>query len=129
MEMETYETSDIALASYLLCSGAHLAKIDRQNPQRCIFVFNVPNQSLITKWQAGKATVNALAFHNAYQALKARLFRGDWMEPQTVKNKGSSKTDSQITVEWHDAETASPQFRKLMAMLLIKDKRRVSRDE
>lgn len=25
----------------------------------------------------GKATVNALAFYNAYQALKARLFRGD----------------------------------------------------
>jgi len=40
------------------------------------------------------------------------------MERQTVKSKGSSKTDSQITVEWHDAETASPQFRKLMAMLL-----------
>ncbi|MBL7125149.1 MAG: hypothetical protein ISS51_03525 [Dehalococcoidales bacterium] len=77
MEREKYETSDIALASYLLCSGANLLEIDRQNPRRCLFVFNVPNQSLITKWQEGKATVNALAFHNAYQGLKARLFRDD----------------------------------------------------
>lgn len=77
MESERYETSDIALASYLYCSGAHLLGIDRQNPQRCIFFFHSPKPELISKWQEGKATVNALAFHNAYQSLKARLFKGD----------------------------------------------------
>ena len=77
METETYETSDIALASYLYCSGAHLSRIDHQNPRRCIFIFNSPKPELISKWQEGKATVNALAFYNAYQALKARLFRDD----------------------------------------------------
>lgn len=77
MATATYETSDIALASYLYCLGVHLLEINRQNPRRCIFVFDSPNPELITKWQAGKATVNALAFHNAYQALKAKLFRGD----------------------------------------------------
>lgn len=73
----TYETSDIALASYLFCSGTQLTKIDRQNPRRCIFTFDSPKPELISKWQEGKANVNALAFHNAYQELKARLFRGD----------------------------------------------------
>lgn len=77
METEMYETSDIALASYLFCSGAHLSGIDRQHPRRCIFIFDSPKPELISKWQEGKANVNALAFHNAYQELKARLFRGD----------------------------------------------------
>jgi hypothetical protein len=73
----TYETSDLALASYLYCSGAQLSQIDRTNPRRCIFIFDFPKSELISKWQEGKANVNALAFHNAYQELKARLFRGD----------------------------------------------------
>ena len=77
METQTYETSDIALASYLYCSGAPLSGIDRQNPRRCVFIFDSPKPELISKWQEGKANVNALAFHNAYQELKARLFRGD----------------------------------------------------
>jgi hypothetical protein len=77
MEMETYETSDIALASYLFCSGTHLSRIDRQNRRRCIFIFESPQDELLSKWQAGKASVNALAYHNAYQELKARLFRDE----------------------------------------------------
>ncbi|MFC1971191.1 DUF5659 domain-containing protein [Chloroflexota bacterium] len=77
MGTQTHSTSDIALASYLFCSGTRLSGIDRQNPRRCIFVFDSPKSELIYKWQEGKANVNALAFHNAYQELKARLFRGD----------------------------------------------------
>jgi len=76
MQKDVYETSDIALASYLYCSGSNLADIDRHNPHRCLFVFESPKPELISRWQEGKATVNALAYHNAYQALKARLFRG-----------------------------------------------------
>lgn len=77
MGTQTYSTSDIALASYLYCSGAHLSQINRQNPQRCIFIFDSTRPELISKWQEGKANVNALAYHNAYQELKARLFRGE----------------------------------------------------
>ena len=77
MGTKIFETSDIALASYLYCSGTHLSGINSQNPRRCIFVFDSPKPELISKWQEGKASVNALAFHNAYQELKARLFRGD----------------------------------------------------
>lgn len=76
METQTYETSDIALAAFLYCSGTRLSGIDRQNARRCTFVFDSPKPELISKWQEGKANVNALAFHNAYQELKARLFRG-----------------------------------------------------
>ena len=77
MKNERFETSDIALASYLYCSGTNLTEIDRQNPRRCIFIFDSPKLELVSKWQEGKANVNALAFHNAYQELKARLFRDD----------------------------------------------------
>lgn len=77
-ETETYETSDIALASYLYCSGTQLLGIDRTNSQRCVFTFESPKAHILTKWQEGKATVNALAFYSAYQALKAKLFRGDY---------------------------------------------------
>lgn len=72
-----YETSDIALAAFLYCSGVHLSGIDRTNPRRCLFIFDSPKTELISLWREGQANVNALAFHNAYQELKARLFRGD----------------------------------------------------
>ena len=77
MGTQTYSTSDIALATYLYCSGITLIEIDRQNPRRAIFIFDSPEPKLISKWQEGKANVNALAYHNAYQELKARLFRHD----------------------------------------------------
>ena len=77
MGTQTYSTSDIALASYLYCSATHLSGIDRTNPRRCVFIFDSPKPELISKWQEGKANVNALAYHNAYQELKARLCRGD----------------------------------------------------
>ena len=77
METEIFQTTDIALAAFLYCSGTYLARIDRQNPRRCIFIFDSPKPELISKWQEGKANVNALAFHNGYQELKARLFRGE----------------------------------------------------
>lgn len=73
----TYETSDIALAAFLHCSAVHLSGIDRTNPRRCVFIFYSPKPNLLSKWLQGKANVNALAYHNAYQELKAKVFRGD----------------------------------------------------
>ncbi|GAG02866.1 unnamed protein product [marine sediment metagenome] len=77
MGKDSYETTDIAQAAFLFASGTNLLSIDRSNPRRCVFIFDSPNPELISKWQEGKATTNALAFYNAYQALKARLFRDD----------------------------------------------------
>ena len=77
METDTYETTDIAQAAFLFASGTKLLSIDRHNPRRCIFVFDSPQPDLLSKWLQGKANVNALAYHNAYQELKAKVFRGD----------------------------------------------------
>ena len=74
IEMEKYQTSDIALASYLFCSGATFKSIDRQDPHRCIFHFDLPDVELLSNWQGGKAYVNALAYFNAYQFLKGKVF-------------------------------------------------------
>ena len=78
MKTDMYETSDIALASYLFCSGVSLNAINRRNPQRCVFVFQNPKADIISKWQEGRANVNALAFYNAYQTLKTRLFSHEY---------------------------------------------------
>lgn len=75
MDTESYDTSDIALASFLLCSGGRLVETKRDHPRRCVFSFTLPNDDLLVKWQGGKATVNALAFYNAYQRLKGEVFR------------------------------------------------------
>lgn len=77
MGTDTYKITDIAQAAFLFASGTNLISIDRQNPRRCIFIFNLPRQDLILKWQEGRATVNALAYHNSYQSLKAKMFRGE----------------------------------------------------
>lgn len=81
MDMETnmqnYQTSDISLAAYLFSSGTNLLDIDRVNPRRAVFIFERPKSEILSKWQEGRAMVNALAFYNAYQALKAKIFRDD----------------------------------------------------
>lgn len=71
---QTYETSDIALASYLFSSGTNLLDIDRTNPHRAIFIFDYLKPALLFQWQEGKSQVNALAIYSVFQTLKARLF-------------------------------------------------------
>ena len=73
---QRYETSDMALGAYLYCCGTQVIAIDRHNPRRCIFVFQAPDPLLISEWQAGRANVNALAYYNALQSLKGKIFRG-----------------------------------------------------
>lgn len=72
-----FETSDIALASYLYASGTQLLSINRRDIRRCIFVFKSPNPQLVSDWQEGKANTNALAFYNAFQSLKTKIFQGE----------------------------------------------------
>ena len=75
METQIYQTSDLGLATYLFASGINLLRIDRGDTRRAFFVFDSPDPDLLSCWQQGKAVINALAFYNAYQDLKARLFR------------------------------------------------------
>ena len=79
---EIFRTHDIILASFLYCSGIQLISIDRQDPRRCIFLFERPSSLLLSEWQRGTANVNLLAFHNAYSVLKAQVFNRDSHEGQ-----------------------------------------------
>ena len=120
METETYETSDIALASYLLCAGTQLLSINRTNPKRAVFVFNSPNFELIAGWQAGTAVANVLGYYNSYQHLKSMLFRDIQVELQEIKNTIESQKDSRIEVvtQWHYTQEIPPAFKRLMMLLL-----------
>ena len=77
MGTKIFETSDIALGSYLLASGYQVISLKRENPRRVTFIFESPPPELISAWQQGTASVNALAYHNSYQSLKAKMFRGE----------------------------------------------------
>ncbi len=74
MEKETYETTDLSFAAYLISSGIELRRIERTNPRRVVFIFYSPPDELLTTWRTGTATVNALACRNAYEDLKRRIF-------------------------------------------------------
>ena len=79
MEKESFQTSDIALASFLYALGAELSGLDRSNPRRVVLLFELAQKQLeaVRRWQEGKATTNALAFYNSYQTLKRRLYSRD----------------------------------------------------
>ncbi len=69
-----FETSDLTLATFLYASGVILVDIDRTEPRRAIFIFEQPTKELISSYQSGTATINVLAFDNAQNELRARLF-------------------------------------------------------
>ena len=75
IEKESFQTSDIALASYLYASGIPVVSINRSNPRHCIFILKNPQAELFTQWQQGTAKVNPLAFYNAFQFLKRMVHR------------------------------------------------------
>jgi len=77
MEREPFQTSDIALASYLYALGAELAGLDRSDRRRIVFLFELaPKEGeAVKRWQEGKAMVNAVTFHNSFRTLKRRLYR------------------------------------------------------
>ena len=76
MEKESFQTSDLALASYLHALGAELAGVDRSDSRRVVFLLELAQKEIeaVKRWQEGKATTNALAFYNSYQTLKRRLY-------------------------------------------------------
>lgn len=73
--MAEFATADLGLAAFLYCLGRPLRGIDRTNPRRCQFEFDVEDEADVSAWRSGEATVNALAYWEATQELKRRLFR------------------------------------------------------
>jgi len=69
-----FETSDIALASWLYTCGTQLLFVNRNNPRRCVFVFQHPELELISEWQEGRANGNTGAYYNALQVLKRMVY-------------------------------------------------------
>lgn len=62
------ETSDIVLAATLKVMGQKLDKIEKQG-NRGIFCFSDVEDSLLTEFDLGHASVEPVAFNNAIKAL------------------------------------------------------------
>lgn len=76
-EPNTFQTSDLPLATFLYAKGIKLINI-RDTPndtKRKVFVFIEPPPELLASFQSGTAEINVLAFHNAQNTLKG-LVRG-----------------------------------------------------
>lgn len=61
---QTYRTSDLYIASYLLSKGLELEGIDRRNSQRCDFIFidREDRPELVRAFMVGQATGNLPTF-------------------------------------------------------------------
>jgi hypothetical protein len=71
---QTFETSDLGLASLLYAEGVkfHGARSTDQ-AWRKVMVFDQPPEDLLRAWQSGSANVNALSFWRASRILKKIL--------------------------------------------------------
>ncbi len=73
---DVYETSDLGLAAALLTYNAVLAKVDKENPKRAVFVFlhSIELPSLVELFWAGELEVNALRYFENTKRLKSRIY-------------------------------------------------------
>jgi hypothetical protein len=71
-----YETSDLGLATALVCVGVTLVRINKANPRRALFIFTDSGQA--TRFEKaywdGALTVPAQVYFEAIRRLKARLY-------------------------------------------------------
>ena len=77
MEMtQTYRTSDIYIASYLLSKGLELQDIDRHNSQRCNFIFidREDRPNLVRAFMCGQAEGNRPDFLYHFKRAKRLLY-------------------------------------------------------
>ncbi len=73
-----FPTTDLTLASYLYASGVILIRVDYLNPQdsnQATFIFEQPKKELLSDFQSGKAKVGVLAYDDAQNELKSRLYK------------------------------------------------------
>ena len=71
------KTSDLYFAGWLQCN-LELARIDRTNPSRKVFVFSDPDNEaaeLQDKWDTATAEVNAVDYADALRQLKNAVMR------------------------------------------------------
>src|SRR5205823_3365073 len=76
MSFLPYETSDVYLASYLLCQGATLVETERVGPRRTIFRFESDeflHALLRAYWSNDDIVVPATQLYDALRGLKSRI--------------------------------------------------------
>jgi len=73
---EYLETSDFYIASYLLAKNIPLVRLNKENPQRAIFVFprNEKCLELCDEFSQMKASIEPVAYTSAQKRLKHLLF-------------------------------------------------------
>ena len=67
-----YQTSDTALAAYLISQGYEYLELDVSNPRSAVFFFENNSsafQESLKQFQLGEASGNILAFFRAYKKL------------------------------------------------------------
>jgi hypothetical protein len=78
MTASLYETSDVYLASFLLCQGATLQSYEHASPRRVVFRFVTDEQfhaMLRLYWSNAPATVVPSALFTALRRLKSLIRR------------------------------------------------------
>src|SRR4051812_15495975 len=76
MSFLPYETSDVYLASYLLCQGATLLETERVSPRRTIFRFESDeyvHSLLRAYWSNDDIVVPATRLYDSLRGLKSRI--------------------------------------------------------
>jgi len=73
---QTYRTSDIYIASYLLFKGLELEGIDRRDSQRCDFIFvdREDRPNLVRAFMCGQAEGNLPDFLYHFKRAKRLLY-------------------------------------------------------
>ena len=76
MEEQTFQTSDLTLATFLYAKGVILREVlDTPDIRRKVFVFSEPPPELLAAFQSGNADINVLAFNNAQNTLRGLVNR------------------------------------------------------
>lgn len=72
----TYETSDIAAAGFLLARGYDLAGVNDENPRHVRFRFSrrAELEEAVRAFHAGEAMVNALQYHQALEEIRSYVW-------------------------------------------------------
>lgn len=70
-----YPTSDLGLAAYLVTLGYQVAEVDKTDPRRQKFVFELENADDITRTYWGRQpNVDARAYYDSIKYLKDLLY-------------------------------------------------------
>jgi hypothetical protein len=93
-----YETSDVYIASYLLCQGGTLIETERVGPRRTIFRFESDeflHALLRVYWQNDDIVVPATRLYDSLRGLKSRIRKkAQPRTPKSVQTSASTTTSS-----------------------------------